>query len=194
MDGTIFNLEGMDSYMDFFADIPPLFGDASFDLDFDFNFSDIPDSSAFLNLPVVSPGSLQPIVGVVDNVMALGTFDDPKPNFEELIQPSELQLNDTPLSLTNTKSQAPHDKSVSNKSRENSNLSIRKRPWDNSLVVFPVSGGNPVSQRQRKAYSETRKKEVARNRLIGACAQCKLRRGPVSHHLILPKMYIWFQC
>lgn len=197
MEGSILDFEGSDGYFDFVADIPPLFGDASFNLDFDFGFSDIPDPNAFSHLPGVEAGydvgfGVMPSIhsGVVaeDNFLALGTFDDLNETTKSLqsIEKSQPHLDEALVLLASVDSQLRKDKSGSHDSHEK--VSTRKRPWDDSLVVFTTDGGNHVPQRQRKAYSETRKKEVARNRLIGACAQCKLRRGPVSYQFQYPML------
>ena len=56
----------------------------------------------------------------------------------------------------------------------------QKRKWKDSVVVFPVNPlTNPVPKR-RKPFGPTERAEVALNRMIGACAQCKVRKGRVS--------------
>jgi hypothetical protein len=52
-------------------------------------------------------------------------------------------------------------------------------PWKDSLIVFSARSGVNVSQKQRKTFTPKRRKEVAMNRKIGACVQCKLKKAPV---------------
>jgi hypothetical protein len=46
--------------------------------------------------------------------------------------------------------------------------------------AFSVSSGKDVRMHTRKRFSETRKKAVALNRMIGVCLHCKLRKVAVS--------------
>jgi len=55
-----------------------------------------------------------------------------------------------------------------------------KRKWEDSVLIFGASPEKKVVQRKRKAFSSDRRRDVHRNRILGACIQCKLRRGPVS--------------
>jgi len=64
----------------------------------------------------------------------------------------------------------------------------KKRKWKESVVVFSSDPNVEISTRKRTAFDERRRKEVAMNRRVGACVQCKLRRGSVSSsHLVQPK-------
>jgi hypothetical protein len=55
----------------------------------------------------------------------------------------------------------------------------QKRKWRDSIVVFPANPDvNPV-QKRRRAFDPARREEVALNRMIGACTQCKMRKGRV---------------
>lgn len=56
-----------------------------------------------------------------------------------------------------------------------------KHKWQDNVTVFSAKGKRTVAQRRRRPYSPSRKEMVALNRLIGACIQCKLRKGPVSN-------------
>jgi hypothetical protein len=56
----------------------------------------------------------------------------------------------------------------------------KKRKWKESVLVFPSDPGVKISTRKRSAFDDNRRKEIAMNRRVGACIQCKLRRGPVS--------------
>lgn len=57
-----------------------------------------------------------------------------------------------------------------------------KRKWEDSVVIFSAKPGyDEVKERRRKLFETARRKEVALSRLIGACIQCKLRKGSVSY-------------
>ncbi len=55
----------------------------------------------------------------------------------------------------------------------------KKRRWMDSIVVFGANEETKVTVRKRKNFSPTRKKEVAMNRRVGACLQCRIRKGRV---------------
>jgi hypothetical protein len=55
-----------------------------------------------------------------------------------------------------------------------------KRKLEQSIIVFSASNPEKVLQKKRKAYAPSRRMEVALNRLVGACLQCRIRKGPVS--------------
>jgi len=56
----------------------------------------------------------------------------------------------------------------------------RKRKWDDSIIVFPANAEARLIQRRRKAFDASRRREVAMNRMLGACTPCKLRKGSAS--------------
>jgi len=62
---------------------------------------------------------------------------------------------------------------------------IKRRKWQNHVVIFSTDQNKNVVPRRRKAFAPTRKKEVALNRLIGACVRCKLRKAAVSSRSIM---------
>jgi hypothetical protein len=62
---------------------------------------------------------------------------------------------------------------------------IKRRKWQNHVVIFSTDQNKNVVPRQRKAFAPTRKKEVALNRLIGACVRCKLRKAAVRSRSIM---------
>jgi hypothetical protein len=41
--------------------------------------------------------------------------------------------------------------------------------WENSVSIFPVQSESNIALRKRKKFSNSRRKEVALNRLVGAC-------------------------
>jgi hypothetical protein len=56
----------------------------------------------------------------------------------------------------------------------------KKRKWKESVVVFSSDPNIKISTRKRSAFNDNRRREVAMNRRVGACVQCRLRRGSVS--------------
>lgn len=68
---------------------------------------------------------------------------------------------------------------------ENSTNSSSKRKWENSIITFDANPDKQVIPRKRKAFGDPRRKEVAITRAVGACVQCKIRKGPVKPTLIL---------
>ena len=62
---------------------------------------------------------------------------------------------------------------------------IKRRKWQDHVVIFSTDQNKNVVPRRRKAFAPTRKKEVALNRLIGACVRCKLRKAAVSSRSIM---------
>jgi hypothetical protein len=55
-----------------------------------------------------------------------------------------------------------------------------KRKWEDGILVFGANEGNEIARRKRKAFSQSRKKEVALNRRIGVCIRCKIGKLSVS--------------
>ena len=53
-------------------------------------------------------------------------------------------------------------------------------PWRESLIVFSATTGAKVFTKQRRSFEPRRRQEVAMNRIVGACIQCKLRKSSVS--------------
>ncbi|PVH78343.1 hypothetical protein DL98DRAFT_656220 [Cadophora sp. DSE1049] len=52
-----------------------------------------------------------------------------------------------------------------------------KRKIDQSVIVFSSTSNKEVTPRKRKTFSASRRKEVALNRMVGVCIQCKLRKS-----------------
>ena len=55
----------------------------------------------------------------------------------------------------------------------------KKAKWESSVVVFGVLPGSKVALRKRKRFGTSRRQEVAINRLVGACIQCKVSKASV---------------
>jgi hypothetical protein len=62
-------------------------------------------------------------------------------------------------------------------------LHTSKRKWEESLIIFSSDPNGATKVRKRNAFNDARRREVALNRRVGACVQCKLRRGCVSYSL-----------
>jgi hypothetical protein len=59
-------------------------------------------------------------------------------------------------------------------------MSACKRKWQESVTVFSLNGGKKVVPSRRNNFNPSRRIEVALNRQLGSCVQCKVHRGPVS--------------
>ena len=60
----------------------------------------------------------------------------------------------------------------------------RKRAWLDSMVVFSTNQDMKVVEKKRKSFSPLRRKEVAMNRHLGVCLQCRIRKEGVSNAII----------
>lgn len=56
----------------------------------------------------------------------------------------------------------------------------KRGKWDDAVIVFSADLTTRVAQRRRRPFNPSRKREVALNRVIGACILCKLKKGSVS--------------
>jgi hypothetical protein len=68
---------------------------------------------------------------------------------------------------------------------------LKRKIWDESIIIFSSKPGEKAVSRRRKQYAPSRRKEVAINRLVGACIQCKIRKGSVS---IISWRYLLLAC
>ncbi|KAF8849451.1 hypothetical protein BDZ45DRAFT_680506 [Acephala macrosclerotiorum] len=53
----------------------------------------------------------------------------------------------------------------------------KKRKWEESVIIFSSEPNGTTQLRKRNAFDDARRREVALNRRVGACVQCKLRRA-----------------
>jgi hypothetical protein len=60
-------------------------------------------------------------------------------------------------------------------------LQSKKRKWEESLIIFSSNPKGVTKVRKRNSFNDARRSEVALIRLVGACVQCKLSKGRVSH-------------
>jgi hypothetical protein len=67
----------------------------------------------------------------------------------------------------------------------------KKTKWDKSVVVFSSKPNSTKAPRQRKSFGKSRREEVALTRKIGACIQCRIRKGSVKHNLLLNLKVFW---
>jgi hypothetical protein len=56
----------------------------------------------------------------------------------------------------------------------------KKTKWDKSVVVFSSKPNSTKAPRQRKSFGKSRREEVALTRKVGACIQCRIRKGSVK--------------
>ena len=179
----------MDIYSDMNFDTLDLFGDCNFAMDFGgFGFPDPGNdvlAGAFVSLtPVESAASDSahwPNSEIADQVPAV-SFDETCTSTVCLPQAESTVSADNhgPLVLATGQVSQLEESQGSLLDATDDSKGQRKRNWDDSILVFGANPETKVVHRKRKAFSPNRRKEVARNRLIGACVQCKLRRGPVS--------------
>jgi len=83
--------------------------------------------------------------------------------------------------VSSTTAQPDHDERSTN---FGSGSSSSKRMWENSVIVFDSHPDRKIVSKKRKVFDSARRKEVAMNRAVGACVQCKIRRGSVRHLVI----------
>lgn len=131
-------------------------------------------SSPALDLPNGSDISDPVALTHRDNVLPISGSSDVKPQ-------SSLRTQDTPKDSIpqSTSSITARDESPSSTISDRESL---KRKIAESVVVFSTTSDLEIKPRKRKAFSKSRKEEVALNRLIGACIQCKIKKNAVSNH------------
>jgi hypothetical protein len=121
------------------------------------------------------------------------TIHSESPSDEDcvMLTPEPTRSQATISAYTGFDSSRSNPKSTSSVECQNLSLeapAANKRKWESSIVVF---SSNPdtkskVKYRRRKGFDEARRKEVAMNRIIGACVQCKLRKGSVCFRSCTP--------
>jgi hypothetical protein len=175
--------DAMDDYSSFLpgADLD-LFGDSAFD----FNFTSLP--SADLDIPAdwTQDDSNTQVFQSYDTIHT--TYPDldndcdafPVTNSRVLLPVSEETTKLAKRHTSKTHTHTNNHRSPSSSPIEE--VSSSKRKMEESMIVFAAHPNVKVAPKRRKAFSKTRKQEVAMNRLIGACIQCKLRKGRVSAH------------
>jgi hypothetical protein len=163
-----------------------LFGDYAFDLDLvDFQLPDDNFEIDAFNFPFQGPGTVSP------------DTSDPLENSYELLNtrsvdttsPSILRHVASMYSQTGRPSQSSLLSLAGRLELPSNPVSVvadrtiksSKHKWQDNVTVFSAKGKQAVTRRRRRSYSPSRKEMVALNRLIGACIQCKLRKGPVSN-------------
>ena len=68
----------------------------------------------------------------------------------------------------------------------------KKTKWDKSVVVFSSKPNSTKAPRQRKSFGKSRREEVALTRKVGACIQCRIRKGSVKkNNLLLDLKVFW---
>ena len=164
-----------------------LFGNYLLGVDFDFDqfllpptqdaFNPVVDSTpARSDFDTISP-SLQHTATTyaTDTSSNASSIDYPELSIPPLQTISDGQLSD-PVEDRPEDSTQCHS---GNEDQDNLSISM-KRKIEDAIIVFSVNADTKVVPKRRKAYSKSRKREVARNRMVGACIPCKVRKGPVS--------------
>jgi hypothetical protein len=171
-----------------------LLGDFNFDLDFtDFHFPELE----------LDFDSLQPLHSQLEPTLFHTSFTDSNADATSRVQDWSIHSSsepEDPLLVSSDENESSllgtggspstyqsNEKAHSENSLEQSDDNFKaKRKWEDSVTVFSSNDNWKVVQKRRKAYSPTRRKAVALNRLIGVCIQCKLRKGSVSLALVHP--------
>jgi hypothetical protein len=175
-----------DMCSDIFSDSFNLFDDVNFGLEFGgFDFPDQANDTlqtmmepAAFHTPLAPQSQPQCQLGggSVDRILddfrlTLLPTNEPPTTLDE---DSKLHPRELP---TNQKGQC---QTLKTKDKVKHTDAPKKRKWEDSMLIFGANPETKIVQRKRKAFSTNRRKEVHRNRTLGACIQCKLRRGPVS--------------
>ncbi|KAG4443427.1 hypothetical protein IFR05_001106 [Cadophora sp. M221] len=120
--------------------------------------------------------------GLVSSSHPDNQFPIPVSGFFDVQVQSSLVARDSPgddITLS-TSSVTDREESLSSTISERESL---KRKIAESVVVFSTTSDVEVKPRKRKAFSKSRKEEVALNRLIGACIQCKIKKNACTFGL-----------
>jgi hypothetical protein len=178
--------ETMDNYSSFLPDTYlDLFGDDAFDVDLmGLPSSDLYDSAGWeqadANVQIFqSYDTAYPDIDNDCNTFPVMNSSMLLPRSGDTHPPAEHHTSDPNTNTTNYPSpSSPHHEET---------LSL-KRKIEESMIVFAANPNVKVSPKKRKAFSKIRKQEVAMNRLVGACIQCKVRKGSVSVHCCYRKI------
>ncbi|KAK0104871.1 hypothetical protein ONS95_005137 [Cadophora gregata] len=157
------------------------FGDLNFDMDF--------SAGPFLGLDCSSPiqSNASAHYNVEDSLNTLSGTASPKSSLEKMQLPPTLTCEDataikasrptshsTPRDIGTRISRQSPEAPDSDKRSSSAGL---KRKIDQSVTVFSSTSSKEVTPRKRKTFSASRKKEVALNRKVGVCIQCKIRKN-----------------
>lgn len=161
-----------------------LFGDCNFDLELpEFTFPGGENqSTSVVELcdPLENSGSQDVLSWDSQSAHAdRGSLTTVSEGVEHSPQPYTPTFRDSSAVLSNETNNIPNEAEAS---PEKGDLAARpiKWRWDDSLIVFPANKDVSIGQRRRRAFAPSRRREVALNRLVGVCIQCKLRKGSVS--------------
>jgi hypothetical protein len=169
-----------------------LFGNDLLGVDFDFDqfllpptqdtFNPVADSTpARSDFGTISPTLQHTATTCATNTSSnAGSIDYPELSIPPLQTTSDGQqsdpIEDKPADGTQCHSE----------DEDQDNLSISlKRKIEDAIIVFSANADTKAVPKRRKAYSKSRKREVALHRMVGACIQCKVRKGSVSQHACL---------
>ncbi|KAH6718828.1 hypothetical protein BKA61DRAFT_262953 [Leptodontidium sp. MPI-SDFR-AT-0119] len=190
-DPNNYSLFMLDEELDLFGDPNlgsdlDLFGDASLDLALDdislpvLDYSSTIQNGALMPSPALDLPSgsdiSDPVVSAHrDNVFQIPRSSDVQPQ-------SSLWTQDTPKDSIPQSTISITDRDESPSSTTSDRESLKRRIAE-SVVVFSATSDLEIKPRKRKAFSKSRKEEVALNRLIGACIQCKIKKNACTFGL-----------
>jgi hypothetical protein len=133
----------------------------------DFDEIDINDLNGFLS---AETEVLNTITGTTDSSVSLASNSSDVQSIGEATRPQ------VPL---------PYDSECSTikqteKYCDKDTIIACSKEWEILANVFPAKPDVKVHQQRRNRYTRSRRKEVAKNRAVGACIHCKLRKGSVG--------------
>jgi len=161
-----------------------MFGDSSFDFDFnagpclDFDYSSTVQHEVASNYKLETTSSTYP-----GTASLMKSHHNPKlsqgPIFKgtATIEANRSNTNTPPRSVSARGSDQLSETADPDTRSSSENL---KRKIDQSVIVFSSTSNKEVTPRKRKNFSASRRKEVALNRMCRVCIQCKLRKSRVS--------------
>jgi hypothetical protein len=133
----------------------------------DFDEIDINDLNGFLS---AETDVLNTITGTADSSVSLASNSSDVQSIGEATRPQVPQPYDSECSTI---------KQTEKYCDKGTRIACSKE-WEILVNVFPAKPDVKVHQQKRNRYTRSRRKEVAKNRAVGACIHCKLRKGSVS--------------
>jgi hypothetical protein len=133
----------------------------------DFDAIDINDLNGFLS---AETNVLNTINGTTDSSVSLASNSSDVQLIGETTRPN-VPLHDGSECSTIRQTDKYSDKGT---------IISCSKEWEILVNVFPAKPEVKVHQQRRNRYTQSRRKEVAKNRAVGACIHCKLRKGSVG--------------
>ena len=187
----------MDDWNDIgaFQDYSAFFPDETFDLLGDYQLGSELASLTFPAFPEVEIGGhFTSLSAAADNAQCILDQLDTSPSDSSLSNPPNASTvgpectdsspkTSTTEGLPSVQALHVHPRTSDGFNVGEASQSVRQgsqAPWRDSLIVFSATTGAKVFTKQRRSFEPRRRQEVAMNRIVGACIQCKLRKGSVS--------------